>query len=151
MKDGYTTIHVDPNDNIVILIYDFFLNDYNFERTDLDNNNREYTFYYSIRDNSAEDNSELIKGRFDLDVSVMYINPESYEDITGDKADYDRDCYEAVYDISNKIFFNKYITEDYDNDDIDMIMGKEVMLLKAVFNDLDYDKIQSIIDSNVSL
>lgn len=149
MKDGYTTIHVDQKDNIVITIYEFFMNDYNFERTDLDNNTREYSFYYCIKDESAEDNQELLKGRFDLDISVMYIDPESYEDITEDEVDYDQDCYEITYDISNKIFFNKYITEDYDNDDLDMILGKEVMLLRSIFNDLDYEKIQSITTSEI--
>jgi hypothetical protein len=149
MKDGYTTIHVDPKDNIVITIYEFFMNDYNFERTDLDNNTREFTFYYSIKDDSAEDNPELLKGKFDLDISIMYIDPESYEDITQDEVDYDQDCYEITYDISNRIFFNKYITEDYDNDDFDMIIRKEVMILKALFNDLDYEKIQSILTTKI--
>lgn len=147
MKTGYLTIHVDPKNNIIIYIYDFFMNDFNFERTDLDNNTREFTFYYSIKDESAEDNPELLKGKFDLDVSVMYINPESYEEITNDVVDTNQDCYEVSYDISNKIFFNKYITEDYDNDDFEMIMNKEVMLLKAIFFDLDYSKIQSIANS----
>ena len=147
MKTGYLTIHVDPKDNIIICVYDFFMNDYNFERTDLDNNTREFTFYYSIEDESAEDNPELLKGRFDLDVSVMYIDPESYEEITNDTVDVNQDCYEISYDITNKIFFNKYITEDYNNDDLEMIMNKEVMLLKAIFSDLDYDKIQSIASS----
>lgn len=149
-KDGYTTIHTDVDDNIVITILDFFVKDYNFETTDRDNNTREYTFYYSITDLSAEDNRELIKGRFDIDLSVMFINQDDYADIIDeDEIDPELDCYEVIIDITNKIFFNKYITEDYNNDNLDQVINKEVMLLRSIFNDLDDKLILNILNSSV--
>ena len=150
-REGYMTLHLDKKDNIEITILDFFMNDYNFERTDKDNNIREYTFSYMIKDYSAEDNQILIKGRFDLDVSIMLLDNEEIKDeeLFDEEIDDEQDYFELTYDISNKIFFNKYITEDYNNDDFEEILDKEVMLLKAIFNDIDNDKIESILFAEV--
>ena len=148
-QDGYTTVHVDKKDNIVINILDFFENDYNFENTLKDNNTREYTFYYSIIDNSVEDNGILINGRFDLDVLMMYISYENYKNYINENDDYDDniDCFEISFEIFNKIHFNRYITEDYGNtteDELDKVICKETKLLKSIFNKLNVDKINNI-------
>lgn len=149
MTNGLTTVHADPDDNIVVLISDINIYNFAFENTDLDNNNKEYSFYYCIKDESADDNPEIINGRFDIDISIMYIDQDTYKDIMEEEVDYNQDCFEISYDISNKIFFNRYITEDYNNDDFDLIIRKETETLKSIFNSLDYYKINSIIDTKI--
>ena len=146
-NQGHILVDVDKNHNINIIVVDFFMNDYNFERSVMDNNIREYTFYYNITDDSAEDNPILIKGRFDLDISVMYVDQDNYEDITGEEMNSDIG-YELSYEVTNKIFFNKYITEDYLNDNYEEILDKEVMLLESIFNDLDVELINDMVPKN---
>ena len=146
-NQGHILVDVDKNHNINIIVVDFFMNDYNFERSVMDNNIREYTFYYNITDDSAEDNPILIKGRFDLDISVMYVDQDNYEDITGEEMNGDIG-YELSYEVTNKIFFNKYITEDYLNDNYEEILDKEVMLLESIFNDLDVELINDMVPKN---
>ena len=150
-REAYMTLHLDNKDNIEITVLDFFINDYNFEATDRDNNVREYTFYYMIKDYSAEDNQILIKGRFDFDVSIMLLDNEEIKDeeLFDENIVDDQDYFELTYDVTNKIFFNNYITEDYNNDNFEEIIDREVMLLKAIFNDIDNDKIESILYAEV--
>ena len=145
-KNGYITLHTDLNDNIVIDVLDFFVNDYNFEKTDIDNNIREYTFYYSIIDESDDYYPILIKGRFDLDISTMYIENDIDTDIIEELSSDDVCHYEIDFNVTNKVFINKYINKDYNDNDQGNIISNEVKLLKKIFNSIDNDKINSIID-----
>lgn len=144
-RDGYISLYLDPDKNIEINILDFFCNDYNFEKTDMDNNTREFTFYYQIKDVNAEFNQYLMKGRVDLDISLMYIPDEDYEENTEEELKDNEDGFEIEFELINKIYFNKYITDDYNNDDYESVLKKEIKLLNRVTDSLDDTKINDII------
>ena len=133
-------IKISLNDikSLSLFITDFSVHSYQFELSESTNNNREYSFYYYIYEEDRDTNPKLLSGRFDLDISVMYISSEDYKDFSSDTdVENLEKCYELIYNVTNKIFFNKYITEDYVNDDYDQVISKEICILRHIFRNID--------------
>lgn len=159
MKDNYLEIHPFKDDNIIFKIIDFYMNDYNFESTNMDNNSTRYTFEYLIEDSKfvLNDNDKCIclKGRFDCILSIDFrdsLDRELYMDDYKDSEDFinntdDGDHFLVSTDSKNLVVFNQYLdgTKDPDNSDID-INNKRVALILDLMSRLREDYIDAIQD-----
>ena len=122
---------VPDNKKIQLYIYKFDITDFSFESTDMDNNTRQYSFYYQIKDLVFEDQDILIKGRFDINVTVDYC-PEAIKDDFEPIEDKDFEHYNVSYDIFNDIRYNRYITKENSIEDEKKIIDAKLTILNKI-------------------